>query len=616
MSFWGELKRRNVVKVGAGYLILAWLLAQVASVFAPALNLPGWAMSFVAFVLILGFPLALFLAWAYELTPDGIKQTNQVPPVESIAHLTGHKLNYVVTGLLVLAVGFMALDAYVLTPAAQRTLAEDASAASGEPAETDVAPSADDRLPNSVAVLPFDNLSLDPDDAYFAVGLHDEILNQLAKLRSLNVISRTSVLRYSEQRPPIPAIAEELNVETVMEGSVRYAGNRILVTVQLIDGQSDAHIWSESYPGDLSDLETIFALQADIASNVASALQAELSPEERQRLARLPTVSTEAYELYLAARTANSTTGGLTRALGLIDRALEIDPSFAVGWALKSVIQSTLPLAFPDRADEEQALGEETARRAISLDPDLSDAHAALGFALSQRLDWVGAERAYRRALAVGSDPADSGAYSLVPLAAGHFERARDILLRSRKTNPGNLTALGALMYANYLGGDWPAADAQYGIGKELGGDWTYGDDAMRHMLVGRNELDRARALSSEDPITRAALANLDAPESALGELRRLFASDAHSDPVSQMQVAVWAAHFGDTSLALEALRASKRRSGLNTYLIWLPQFEAVRRLPDFRDLLRDIGIVDYWQEYGWPDICKRTGTGDEFACS
>ena len=234
---------------------------------------------------------------------DGIKRTTETAADASIRHRAGQKLNYAVVGLLVLAVAYMAVDVYVLTPR-RGAPAVDASGVSAGRVPTDVAPPAGDRLPKSVAVLPFDNLSADSDDAYFAIGLHDEILNRLAKLRSLTVISRTTVLRYTEQRPPIPEIAAELNVETVMEGSVRYAGDRIQVTVQLIDGRTDAHIWSESYPGDLSDLATIFALQADIATNVASALQAELSPQERQLLAELPTESAEAYELYLAATTA------------------------------------------------------------------------------------------------------------------------------------------------------------------------------------------------------------------------------------------------------------------------------------------------------------------------
>jgi TolB-like protein len=221
MSFWAELKRRNVYRVGVAYAVVGWMLAQVATVFVPALNLPAWLVSAVVLVVVIGFPVALGLAWVYELTPEGLKRTADVAPQQSVTHVTGRKLNYFIIGALVVALAFFVIDDFVLrerpaTPGAAAAVAAETSA-----------------LPNSVAVLPFVNMSQNPDDAYFAQGVHEEVLNQLAKIRSMNVIARTSVLQYADSKAEIPEIARQLRVKTVMEGSVRYAGDNVRITAPL-----------------------------------------------------------------------------------------------------------------------------------------------------------------------------------------------------------------------------------------------------------------------------------------------------------------------------------------------------------------------------------------------
>jgi TolB-like protein len=314
MSFWGELRRRNVVKVGVAYAVVAWLLIQVASVVLPTFAAPEWVAQSVTFLLILLLPVVLIIAWAFEITPEGIKKTAQVPLQESITHVTSQKLNYVVTTLLVLAVVFMAIDNYVLdgsvrgpgrqSAAEQAAPATDGTGAVGAPASAQPSAAAGSsalvgqrpRLPNSVAVLPFANMSPNADDSYFAAGIHEEILNYLAKLKSLNIIARTSMLQYADTPKTLQAIAEELNVETIMEGSVRYSANRVRVTTQLIDAATGVHLWSEAYERDFAD---IFAIQADIAMNVANALEAEFSEAEQQSIETAPTTSADAYALYL-----------------------------------------------------------------------------------------------------------------------------------------------------------------------------------------------------------------------------------------------------------------------------------------------------------------------------
>jgi TolB-like protein len=381
MSFWGELKRRNVVRVGIAYLVAAWLIIQVANTFFPALQLPEWTVTFVAALLILGFPLSIALSWAYELTPDGLKKTEDVKPAESVTRSTGRKLDRVIIAVLALAVVFLVLDSYWLDrPAEPAESAPETAANAGAP----IAPSASSAaaiLRNSVAVLPFSNLSPNERDAYFAVGLHEEVLNQLSKLSNLSVISRTSVQRYVGSGLSIPEIARELKVTTVMEGNVRYAGDRIRVTVQLIEAATDQHLWSETYERPFDD---IFAIESDIAMNVANALQAEFSPAEQEAIEQIPTTSPAAYALYLEATSILRQVGG-SGVGALLDRALAIDPGFANAYGLKARLASIsfvnttqgTGVATEDRAALEREVRELTAKT-FELDPENADARAAL----------------------------------------------------------------------------------------------------------------------------------------------------------------------------------------------------------------------------------------------
>jgi TolB-like protein len=481
MSFWRELRRRNVVKVGAAYAIVAWLLLQIATNAFPALQLPAWTVTFVTLLLLLGFPIALLFAWAYELTPEGIKKARQVAPEDNISHVTAQRLNYMITGLLVLAVAFIAIDTYVLerdTPGGEPSAdagatAEPAAQAAAPPAET-AASSVGIRqgvLPNSIAVLPLENLSPDLENAYFAAGIHEAILNQLAKIKNLNVISRTSVLQYSESKPPIPEIARQLNVEAVMEGSVSFDGGRVLVTAQLIDGATDRHLWSEQYE---RPLEGVFAIQADIAMNVANALRAEFTPAEQASIERIPTSSARAYALFLRATTA---TASAEEAQRLLDQALELDPDFALAHAWKSWFYSqglTLTAfgsaADPARVTELERLVITHAERAIALDPGAGAAHSALGSLYLFTWHWTAASESFDRAFELA--PGDTGLTSYVFLCSykGCSARAIEVAERLIELNPANPGLHGILGYAQLYARDFDAAAANLRFGAEFGG--------------------------------------------------------------------------------------------------------------------------------------------------
>lgn len=365
MSFLGEIKRRKVFQVAAVYAVVAWLLVQiVVSVEAP-LNLPDWADTFVIVLVLIGFPLAIVLSWAYDLTPRGIVRTP--PSVEQPA-----------------------------TPQV------------GPPAQ---APDLE-ALPNSVAVLPFENLSPNVEDAFFAAGIHEELLNQLAKIQDLRVIARTSVMQYEGARRSVSAIAAELRVGTLMEGSVRYAGNRVRVTAQLIDGPTEGHLWSDVYERDLAD---VFAIQADIATQIASALKAKFSGAEQLSVEKQITRSPEAYGLYLQAMAIARESGidevvhspQLRAALqSRLDEAIAIDPDFALAYVYRARVQlSALRFdiggsqtdASPVAELENRALAD--LNKALALDPDLGVAHATLARIHQGHWRRAEAEAAYERAL-------------------------------------------------------------------------------------------------------------------------------------------------------------------------------------------------------------------------
>jgi TolB-like protein len=442
----------------------------------------------------MGFPVALLLSWAYELTPEGIKPTKQVPLTDSITQATGQRLNYVITGLLTLGLGFVVVDQYVLNDAAVEAPAEPAPALvpdvtnrapAEEPAERDV-------LPNSVAVLPLQNLSPDPDNAYFAAGMHEEILNQLAKLKNLNVISRTSVLRYAEDRPPIPQIATELKVTSVMEGSVRYANDRVLVTVQLIDPETDSHLWSESYPGDLSD---VFAIQADIAMNVANALAAEFSVEEQQRIERQATASTSAYDRVLRVNNLVGVGNQAPRMHELLDQAIELDPDFARAYGLKAALQAQELINTTEgsarRWAELEPLVREYADRALALDPEQPAALNALVNLGSYSWRWSEAQQAFERRLAV--DNSAGGTLIWFQSWSGNEARALELAEREAELDPLNPAPHWIYGIVLNYAGNHDAATTEFRASIELAPNLSLFRSWLAMSEIARGNVDTAR---------------------------------------------------------------------------------------------------------------------------
>src|SRR5437870_10995696 len=345
-TFVVELQRRKVYRVAAAYIIAAGFIIQIGSAVFPAWELPNWTFRLVVVFLLIGFPISLILAWAYDVTPQGIRAT----PAPG-AHRRRNLITLIAIGVVVSAVaGF-----FILPHALAR------------------------KIDKSIAVMPFENLSEDKENAHFADGIQDDILTNLAKIGDLKVISRISVMAYRDAPHNAREVGKALGVSTILEGSVRRSGNRVRVTVQLIDAANDEHIWANNYDRDLND---VFAIQTDLAKEIAGALQAKLSPSEKAQIERKPTQNGEAYLAFVQAHNlacAFEDFDKLKQGEQLYARAIELDPKFALALAWYSQLESWILHTFertPQRREKARTLAE----RALELQPDLPEAHLALGY--------------------------------------------------------------------------------------------------------------------------------------------------------------------------------------------------------------------------------------------
>jgi TolB-like protein len=358
-NFFSELKRRNVYKVAIAYAVVAWLLMQVASQIFPFFEIPNWAVRLVVLLLVIGFPVAMILAWAFELTPEGIKRTEDVDLGKSVRRKTGRKLDFFIIAVLLLVIAVLVFQR--LHP--------------------NVSPAVSSALEKSIAVLPFDNLSGDPDNAYFSDGIQDEILTKLAGIGDLKVISRKSTAKYKSTPEDLKTVANELGVATVLEGSVQRAGDKVRVNVQLLDARIDTHLWAKSYDRDLKD---IFAVESEVAQQIADALRAKLSPSQSDALAAAPTGDTEAYDLFLKGEyeehqaESASTAEIFDRAQTFYRQALARDPNFALAYARLAYSELVRHWFVSNLTSAELAEVKSNIDRALAIAPALPDAHLAL----------------------------------------------------------------------------------------------------------------------------------------------------------------------------------------------------------------------------------------------
>ena len=376
MNFFAELKRRNVYKVAVAYAVVAWLLLQAASIFFPAFDAPPWVMKIFIIVIILGFPVALIFSWAFEITPEGIKLESEIEPNKSIKRGTGRKIVAVTIALAVIAAG---LFVYQLVRSKSTITPRSASAQLRRDGQSEAATAAPNK---SIAVLPFVNMSADKNDEYLSDGMTEELINVLAKVPGLRVPGRTSCFAFKgkNEQDIFRKVGDELHVGTVLEGSVRKAGDKLRVTAQLINVSDGYHLWSKDYDGDVKD---ILNFQSNVAEQVVQALQVQLGTEAARALSKKPTENAEAYRLYLLGRYhfAKFTRAGWTNAIHYFEQALQIDPAYTLAYCgLADTYGWAGGQTLPGR--EAWAKEMEFARKALALDPNLAEAHLSMGTAL------------------------------------------------------------------------------------------------------------------------------------------------------------------------------------------------------------------------------------------
>jgi len=406
-QLFAELKRRHVFKVAAIYGFVSFGVLQAADLMLPRLGLPDWTLTFMVALVVLAFPVVLIIAWAFEVTPDGVKRTDEAPPGEIERMLAEPAAKRWPAGLLAL-VGIGALVAGAWWTGRQ-TAPGSGDAGTGDAARLALdAPEADVRP--SLAVFPFADMSPEGDQAYFSDGITEELLNVLAKVRELKVAARTSAFAFKGEDLTAQQLGDTLQVIYLVEGSVRKAGERIRITAQLIDTHDGSHLWSEQYDRTLDD---VFAIQTEIAEAIAAELRVPLGLDDPDDLVT-PTADLEAYDLYLAGRARMRERGdGVAEAIRLYEAAIARDSSWASAWAGLAESRATLPWYLPgpyaDRPWAENLdAAEQAARRALALDPVNATAWVALGNVHRERWDWQEAEDAYGRALALDPDNAEA----------------------------------------------------------------------------------------------------------------------------------------------------------------------------------------------------------------
>jgi TolB-like protein len=565
-GMFAELRRRHVFRVAIAYVVVAWLIVQAAALIEEALNLPPWFDGVALALVALGFPIALVIAWAFELTPEGIKRSVPLGP---------------------------------------------------QVASNDL----------SIAVLPFVNMSSDADQEYFSDGLSEELLNELAHIPDLHVAGRTSCFAFKGRNDDLRVIGDKLGVAHVLEGSVRKDGDKLRITAQLVSAKNGYHLWSETYNRRLDD---IFALQEEIARSVANALSVTLGVAVADATAAGAS-DVEAYDLYLRGlslvRQLTSSESFL-RAAEVFRAAIALDPDFGRARVLLAEAYVPINVLFPERTEQNLHELEVVVAEAMAHAPDDPNSHYASALLHLQRHEWRAADTAFARAGA-GSDPVwavRSVPYlAVLRLQVGRAADAIELLEEAVRTDPLAFDASNWLQQALTIAGRNEEAELEYGRAIELG----LIIEPMAHMALFRvwNGDDNALIKERFDAFIAAQLIATPLPaalrdvhadiDAARALVRAAAESPEQQDAMRQAFIGVYAAHFGDTELALASLhRALIEMKGLSLpHALWFPDMAAVRRDPGFKDLVRNLGLLEYWSETGsWGDFCRPIGETD-FEC-
>jgi adenylate cyclase len=592
-----ELKRRNVIRMAGLYLVGAWLIVQVSETLLPLYDTPAWVMKTLVMLLAIGFLPTLVFAWVFEVTPEGIRRDAEVSPGQSIAPHTARRMDRVIIAMMVIALGYFAVDKFVLTPKQVPALAE-ATAPAVKPvtsANGASAPVTD----NSIAVLPFVNMSSDPEQEFFSDGLSEELLNQLAQIPQLRVIARTSSFSFKGKEVDVATIAKALNVAHVLEGSVRKSVDTLRITAQLIRTSDSSHLWSKTYDRQLTD---VFKIQDEISSEVVSALKVTLLPGQSVPKAQR-TDNVEAYEHYLRGTAVidrgTVMVGDVTAAE--LHQAIAIDPGYANAYAQLSVAQSILAETAQDLAERNDYIGKSlaSAEQAILLAPDLADGYVSRGYVRMAYLqDWQGAENDFKHA--VERSPSDANGLvwlSYLLAASGQFEEAIAQAHKAIEVNPRSVFAWENLGMARILGNDRKDAREAFQRAVELSPESNWSNFYLGYLDLEDGKIDSAESwfqrADGAFPLAGQAMVefsrgNEAASQKALHELQTRFAAGF------SFQIASAYAWRGQKDHAFAWLEKAReyRDAGLVRARVD-PTLTPLRKDPRFDALVKALGLPE-----------------------
>jgi TolB-like protein/tetratricopeptide (TPR) repeat protein len=582
-NFFAELKRRNVYKVAIAYIVGGWALSQgIAQVF-PVFDVPNWVIRSIVILIIVGLPIALVLAWSFEITPEGIKRTETADAMPATARRKKHVWIYIVVIGAVLSIGLFFLGRY--------------SAINGAPRQSEAATGIPQK---SIAVLPFENLSRDPDNAYFTEGVEDEILTRLAKVADLKVISRTSTQHFKSAPGNLPTIAKQLGVVNILEGSVQKAADQVRVNVQLINALTDAHLWADTYDRKLTD---IFAVESEIAKTIAETLQAKLTGSEKASIAKTPTVNPDAYELYLKGRFFwNKRTGDdLRKSIEYLKQAVAKDPGYALAYA--GLADSYGLLRFYGGASPAESVvpAAAAAEKALELDDSLAEPHASLGLIATEELEVHRGVSELERAVQLNPNYATAHHWlALAFTALGQSDRSIKELKRALELDPLSMAinadlSIGYLYARRYDEGEAHARKALEIDPRSFLARYYLG---MALQLKGQlkeaiPEFQKAVELN-HDPYCISMLAQGYARNGQADEARKLLAQlneMAKSVEVPEYALALAYTSLGDKDRAIAALERGFA-GGNKSYLFLLPGdplLDDLRGDPRFEALVQKI---------------------------
>jgi TolB-like protein/Flp pilus assembly protein TadD len=625
MSFFDELKRRNVFRVGIAYLITSWLLIQVTDILFESIGVPPWVMQAMFVVIAAGFVIALILAWAFEMTPEGVKRESQVDRSQSITTQTGRKLDFLIIAVLVSALGYFVWESRFqktgAVPEPAETVAVEQLSSTrpdaGVPTKTTITP---ESTRKSIVVLPFINMSNDPEQEFFSDGLSEELLNVLAQIKDLRVISRTSAFAFKGKDVSIPDIAAKLNVSHVLEGSVRRAGNDVRITAQLIEVATDSHLWSDAYN---RKLENVFEIQEEISKAIAQELQVTLGTGSAGPAAK-PTENLKAYQLFLRGRHLYQNRGpGVVRAIELLQQAVELDPSFANAWANLAAAAAVRAFSVDEGFQDLNILAEQSAQKAIELDPNNGLAHAVIGLRMSASLRWEQAIEELGVAIKLNPSESNSLLWMGITLSElGYTRQAIEFLKQAEFVDPvfTNLQNWFSILY--FQTGQVEQARMHQQKAQELDPGFELNDVGSYELIKGDIDTAEKIALAS---LTEETEGNKVIIQAVFAALRDPSKTDwAVSTVLANKDQASWYGVFsqlyrlGAIEESIEnwhEIRTNGRglRAANTLSSIWHAYDRTQLSNPALVRLFNDSGLAEYWRKNGNPDYCRVDG--DKIEC-